>query len=515
MLQRIRISCVSFLLVLATGSEAWILQQAHVVPTTTTTRRTGTSLHAHNEFKQQAAQILATGFLAASLMAVGGNYPALAVDEANAAELPETPIAIATPPPAPKSPPTGVQFNVETDKLAKSIEENKGQLNSAVSDVVKTVNSEDIRLSPPRGGSGMVLKEALEAVPEETTALEDGSEWLDEAGTTAAPAPAIEQKEEPPVEATEPKKEEAAPAPAVVKQEELTKEQAPIDAPSILEKVADKVEKVADKVEEILEEKKVEVPAPAPPVAAVKKEEPKKPAILAPVPKTQTEPPMKSLDKQMKSDLVESFKKWAVRDDAPKEKPASSEETLTDYLNKKALTLTIPSARDKPARTIELTNGEAGAISLLAFAAAYVLSFGQYSLEVEEEQRKAERKKKLAAEKKKAAAAIKERQAAVSSSGAPAATPSVEKEPQTSKVAAAKPVPVAESAKEEPSRAQKPPPATTVVPASEGTPVSMPGGVAQASSKGPPPKNAEKPKSPPRPPSGGGGSYLDSLSRQS
>lgn len=73
-------------------------------------------------------------------------------------------LAFATPLPtnAADAPPTGVQMELETNSLIKSIEENKGALNAAISTIVKDTPSESIKLDPPESKADAV-REALNA----------------------------------------------------------------------------------------------------------------------------------------------------------------------------------------------------------------------------------------------------------------------------------------------------------------------------------------------------------------
>jgi hypothetical protein len=59
-------------------------------------------------------------------------------------------------------PPTGVRMQVETNKLIKSIQESKGELNAAISNIVKDKASADIQLDPP-ANKAEEIRDALNA----------------------------------------------------------------------------------------------------------------------------------------------------------------------------------------------------------------------------------------------------------------------------------------------------------------------------------------------------------------
>lgn len=185
-------------------------------------------------------------------------------------------------------PPTGVKVNVETNALIKSLEENKGELNAAVSSVVKDTPSESIELSPPASKADAVSA-ALNAGKEEEEAKPSAE---------VKEAPKVENTQETPKvvkTAEEPKKEEPkpaeekkaeVPAPVVAKEEPKPAEEKKADAPPPV---------VAKEEAKPAEEKKAEAPAPIVKQEPAKVEEPKaatttEPAIVAPKEEPKKEP---------------------------------------------------------------------------------------------------------------------------------------------------------------------------------------------------------------------------------
>ena len=110
--------------------------------------------------------------------------------------------------------PTGVRMEVETNKLIKSIQENKGELNDAISNIVKDKASVDIQLDPPASKADAV-REALNA----------GKASTKEEVKTPVPEPKAEVKEDPKASALV----KVEDVPATVKPEPTPSEFAPVD----------------------------------------------------------------------------------------------------------------------------------------------------------------------------------------------------------------------------------------------------------------------------------------------
>ena len=167
------------------------------------------------------------------------------------------------------TPPTGVRVDVETNSLIESIKENKGELNTAISKIVKDTPSEAIKLDPPESKAD-AIRDALNVGKEQETAA-------------VREEPKMETKVEEP-QKEESKAEKLTEAPAVeMKKEEPKPAEVKAEAPTLFEQ----------KVEAPNAEKEEE---PVKAVAPTATEEPKKEPVaeaLKPIieqPKKETEP---------------------------------------------------------------------------------------------------------------------------------------------------------------------------------------------------------------------------------
>lgn len=339
-------------------------------------------------------------------------------------------------------PPTKVQLDVETNTLIKSIEDNKGMLNEAVSSVVKETPSSDIKLDPPENKAAAV-KDALNAGKEKDAAPTPPKQDATPPVVVASPAPVGEVKK---VE-TKPAEEQKAAAPKVEEKKaempkvEEKKPEAPkaAEAQKVEEKKAEPPKAEEKKVVEApkAEEKKVETPKAEEKKAEAPKAEEKKPEAPK-IEEKKVEAP-KAEEKKSETPKVEEKKEGEVKApvaEAPKPAPEKAKEAqdlkemLNDvvikskenaasskkssgevpFLDRPLIRTKVPAVDGSGDVNLVLSNGQVAGGLIAAGGVSYLLSYSFYNSELSDDERLAkERKEAMAAKRARLPAATSAR----------------------------------------------------------------------------------------------------------